>query len=260
MNDMVINISINHKNYSFYKIGNGKLNIILLHSLGVNKDNWLREVNKFRRLGVCYLIDLPGHNGLPMYDIFNIKQMSEYIQYFINYYNLDNVVLIGFSLGGIVAIELANLLNDSNSIKGIVIWSSPLLGISKGLSIKVRLLFNLLKLIPSYIYDLFKNPVILHLGSTILGIHLSLKEAQAFSKISKENIVNCFDMMDKWKFSMLNQCPKLFIFSPDDSIVKKNNYEFLSTPPLLIKGGGHFGSKTGWGQAIDQQLKFISEL
>lgn len=92
----------------FYrKFGEGKP-FIILHGLFGQSDNWNTLARQFGDEGFeVYSIDLRNHGQSPHSNDWNYKVMSDDVLELINDLNLRDIVLLGHSMGGKVAMEFA---------------------------------------------------------------------------------------------------------------------------------------------------------
>jgi pimeloyl-ACP methyl ester carboxylesterase len=90
--------------FSYIEEGEGQV-LLLLHGLMGGLSNWEEVIEEFRHK---YRVILPI---LPVYDLpvitTGVKTLSKYLHKFIKYKKLENVILLGNSLGGHVALIYA---------------------------------------------------------------------------------------------------------------------------------------------------------
>ncbi|MFD2873929.1 alpha/beta fold hydrolase [Mucilaginibacter ximonensis] len=90
--------------FSYIEEGEGQV-LLLLHGLMGGLSNWEEVIEEFRHK---YRVILPF---LPVYDLpvitTGVKTLSKYLHKFIKYKKLENVILLGNSLGGHVALIYA---------------------------------------------------------------------------------------------------------------------------------------------------------
>ncbi len=94
------------------------INLVFVHGTGCNK-KFLKSLALMFTECNCYLLDLPGHGGSDNtgYDFNNyVKVITNFVK------KLNNVVLIGHSLGGTLVLKTASL--KLKSIIGIVLLNS----------------------------------------------------------------------------------------------------------------------------------------
>lgn len=107
-------------NFKYYELGEGKA-IIILHGLMGGLSNFEGVFNFFPKKG--YRVIAPV---LPLYDLpllkTNVKEFATYLNDFILHLKLDQVILIGNSLGGHIGLLHTKLFPDK--ISGLIITGS----------------------------------------------------------------------------------------------------------------------------------------
>ncbi|MBJ7880770.1 alpha/beta fold hydrolase [Gelidibacter salicanalis] len=108
------------KNYSYIEVGEGKP-IIVLHGLLGGLSNFDAVLHHFGNKG--YKVIIPE---LPIYSMSllktNVRSFAKYLHEFITYKELDDVILLGNSLGGHIGLYHTKLYPDK--IKALVITGS----------------------------------------------------------------------------------------------------------------------------------------
>src|SRR6187401_1708349 len=89
------------KDFQFIDEGSGPV-LVLLHGLFGALSNWVDVVERFRK-NYRVVIPLMPIYTLPVLNT-NVKALSEFVNDFINYKNYNNIILVGNSLGGHVAL------------------------------------------------------------------------------------------------------------------------------------------------------------
>jgi pimeloyl-ACP methyl ester carboxylesterase len=83
--------------------------LLLLHAAGLDRGSWDAVVRRFPGFTHAIAIDLPGHGGTPglAYDLEVVPQLADYVAEKITALGLHRPHVVGHSLGGTVALELA---------------------------------------------------------------------------------------------------------------------------------------------------------
>lgn len=102
--------------YSFKKGTNGK-NVVFIHGTGCNKATFSAIVKLLPKHN-CYSIDLPGHGesddtGYTMENY--VQSVADFVK------DLENVILVGHSLGGTIALAVSA--KNIPSVKGALVLS-----------------------------------------------------------------------------------------------------------------------------------------
>ena len=82
--------------------------LIILHGLFGMSDNWNSIGKRISNYFEVHLVDLRNHGKSPHDSQFNYQVMTEDIKLYIQDYSLNNVIILGHSLGGKVAMSLAS--------------------------------------------------------------------------------------------------------------------------------------------------------
>lgn len=95
---------------AFFKIGSGHP-IIFIHGLGLRAECWFHQIEELKKNHTVYAIDMPGHGKS---DLLNDKKVSlksfvKALVEFIKIQKIDRPIIVGHSLGALIAIELAGL-------------------------------------------------------------------------------------------------------------------------------------------------------
>ena len=110
------------------EIGDGDP-IILLHGFGASSYSWRNASEPLSQKNRLFLIDLKGFglSDKPFDNKYSISGQAEIIISFIQKNNLQNLILIGHSTGGAVALQTAlqYIKMENNPIKSLVLVDSP---------------------------------------------------------------------------------------------------------------------------------------
>ncbi len=105
----------------FYSINGSGPVILFLHGFPFNKTIWypyMERINEFTTLA----IDLPGHGDSDLYSEPDIDKWSEKIYELLLFLSINNLTIIGHSMGGYVACSFAELY--PNMINGLGLFHS----------------------------------------------------------------------------------------------------------------------------------------
>jgi len=90
----------------FKELGKGKP-LVILHGLFGFSDNWLTHAKKFSEYFRVILVDLRNHGHSPWSENFSYSLMVEDLYELIRKLNLSEIILLGHSMGGKVAMHFA---------------------------------------------------------------------------------------------------------------------------------------------------------
>ncbi|MCS6880130.1 MAG: alpha/beta fold hydrolase [Oscillochloridaceae bacterium] len=80
--------------------------VVMLHGWGAFKELWWNTLRGLGRDYRCYALDLPGHGDSPLHRRDSIRELADAVGAFCDSLDLREIVLIGHSMGGAVAIAL----------------------------------------------------------------------------------------------------------------------------------------------------------
>jgi pimeloyl-ACP methyl ester carboxylesterase len=109
---------------SFYKAGKGEP-VILIHGIGLRLESWVDQIKLLKKNYTVFAIDLPGHGKskpLSKKKVYLKNYCNEIIK-FIKINKINKPILVGHSLGALIAIEIAGL---SPNILKCVVAVSPI--------------------------------------------------------------------------------------------------------------------------------------
>jgi len=143
-------ISKDGVNISFSKQGEGEPTIILVHGWSNNKSIWNEQVSYFSKKYETVAIDLAGfgESGNNRSD-WTIENFANDVVAVANKLDLKKIVLVGFSMGGPVVVETANMLTDR--VIGIVL-------VDNMQNVEMKVPEQMIGKIDSVMMDLVTNP------------------------------------------------------------------------------------------------------
>ena len=99
-------------------IGNGAP-LIILHGYFGNGDNWKTIANELAKTFEVHLVDQRNHGRSFHADVFDYEEMVKDLQHYITHYQLEQLILIGHSMGGKVAMLYAT--DYPESVRGLIV-------------------------------------------------------------------------------------------------------------------------------------------
>jgi pimeloyl-ACP methyl ester carboxylesterase len=98
----------------------GALPVVLLHGAGMDHTTWRYQTRRLAHAGYRPLaIDLPGHGGSDGDPLTTIEEMGAWVGRFLDAAEIDRTVLVGLSMGALIAIEAASV--DPARVAGIAL-------------------------------------------------------------------------------------------------------------------------------------------
>lgn len=98
--------------------------VVLLHGLGSDANDWMTTARELARDHRVLLVELPGHGVTPMASPFTLEQASLLLERAIASEAREPVVLVGHSVGGLVAASMA--MRAPQRVRGLVLVETAL--------------------------------------------------------------------------------------------------------------------------------------
>ncbi len=125
-------ISVDGLKLSYHKQGRSSNTVVLLHGNSACKEVFARQFEYFKDAPFSLLaFDLPGHgasgNALNPQTNYTIPGYAKIINSALNNLHVKDFILMGWSLGGNIALEMAgsDLARDNPKFKGMMIFGAP---------------------------------------------------------------------------------------------------------------------------------------
>lgn len=106
-----------------YAFGSGPT-VVLVHGLGSRSGHWMAVARRLARHHHVVLVDLPGHGDTDMPEPFSLEQAEFALDRAIAEASSGPVVLVGHSLGGVVA--AAEAMDHPGRVRSLVLVEAPL--------------------------------------------------------------------------------------------------------------------------------------
>lgn len=220
----------------------GDIVLFFIHGWGINHTYWDAQVNYFSKNYRVVTIDLPGFGKSGKNrETWTVNEYSQDIETVIEKLSLNNVILIGHSMSGSIAVETA------------IIYPSRIIGVigidnMKNIDFKVTpeiekewtsYYANMREHFKKFVADEGKS-----LFSTTTDSIIQKRVLKNISNSDPNIAVACLENLDKYPFAeklkLLNQ-PLYLInsdYQPTDTMAFKNNH--INLHLLSIKGTGHY--------------------
>lgn len=202
---------------AYKKIGHGKP-LIILHGLFGMSDNWLTIAKKIARRHTVYLLDQRNHGRSPHAEEFNYDVLSDDLECFIRDQGLDQVRLIGHSLGGKVAMCYA-LKHPDRVEKLVIVDIAPR-------SYDHPFFHNVLKFMIELDLKLFKT------RQEIDEEFKTIIPGKAVRQFILKNLDRADDQQFRWKINVQSLYQNLFHIFKEIS-----NGRQYDQPVLFVRGG-----------------------
>jgi pimeloyl-ACP methyl ester carboxylesterase len=104
--EKVEKISIASEEIAYVDKGSGVKTLLFIHGLSSNLEAWKKNIGQLQDKYRCIAVDLPGYGkssrNSPSY---SLSDYSQFIKDFIKKKELENVILVGHSMGGQIAVH-----------------------------------------------------------------------------------------------------------------------------------------------------------
>ena len=101
--------------------GTGETTLVFLHYFGGSAQSWQWVVDKLKHQYRCIAINLPGFGGSPMLEQPSIDGFAAYVQEQLSNLGVDKYILVGHSMGGKIALQVAFNEGDSDRIQQLIL-------------------------------------------------------------------------------------------------------------------------------------------
>lgn len=224
------NIIIDNLIVSYYSLGKGKITLLYLHGWKSHKELFLDVAKLLENKYQIVLLDLPGFGVSQIPGVaWDLQDYANFVNKFIEKLNLNNVVVIGHSMGG----RIFPLLNFNKNVIGFVGTGPAGLPQKKNLKMKTAAVINNthLKIIKSLIPEFFKDTI-------------RSKDYKESSGFHKETIKKLLSKDMTQDIKQINK-PTLLIWGEDDDQspiwMAYKWKEYVKNSQLeIIKNCGHF--------------------
>ena len=98
---------------SYQVYGQGELTLVFVHGWSCDSHYWQQQIDRFSQDFKVVTVDLAGHgNSVSNRDDYTIDSFALDVAAVVNNENLQQVILVGHSMGATVTVEAAHLLGD----------------------------------------------------------------------------------------------------------------------------------------------------
>jgi len=252
-------IEIKGHKYIYYDTLVGEKTIIFIHGLASNKDPMTKFFSEYLDKFRCIFIDLPSHNQIPSYNFNKLEDFSYYIIDLLNYLDIKGYTLIGFSFGGLVAINTSKILLGQGVKVKTVAWASPLE--KSFLTFKSKQFLKLFDTIQNKYYKKLPKSKWFKLLTAIFGIKVKDREIESFTNFDNSRFDLFHKMMPDKQMDTSN-IDILYIFGTKDPLINSKAFEKTiikssTQKKFLIKKGGHYLDSKGRAESLKLINEFI---
>ncbi|MCW7493310.1 alpha/beta fold hydrolase [Leptospira sp. 2 VSF19] len=261
-------MKLNYKLYPFQNPNRKSLgDIIILHGLFGSSKNWVTVARFLSNFGSVYAVDQRNHGDSPHTNEHSIQLMSEDLEEFIFDHQIKNPILLGHSMGGLVAMYFD--LTHPGIIQKLIIqdiaprsypfaYDKEILSMSfplEGFTSRTEVDSEMAKYVPDTFIRQF------------LQMSLDRKEDGKYRwKLNVEGLNHARRVFDDvFTFDKTSQTQTLFLLGGDSPYIRDSDLEvmdrfFKNNQKIKIEGGGHyihFTHQAKYLDILDQELSLI---
>lgn len=239
--------SINNGNITWLDEGQGAT-VVLIHGFAENSGLWNIQTTQLKTQYRVIIPDLPGTAVSPLSTPLTIESMAEYIYAILLAENISDAVMIGHSMGGYIALALAE--KYPSVLKGLGLFHSTAKADSEEKKEGRR---KSIKLMEQYGADIFLRQTLPNMFSPATRSSLPA-EVEAYVKMGVEcqlpALVAYYEAMaarpDRTGILKALRVPVLFMIGKDDNAVPLDNVLPQITLPRIssihiFENVGHMG-------------------
>lgn len=99
-------IKIEGEEIAYVEAGSGEKTLLFIHGLSSNLQAWNKNISALKENFKCIALDLPGYGkSTKNHPAYSLTDYADFLHKFIDQKDLQNVVIIGHSMGGQIAIH-----------------------------------------------------------------------------------------------------------------------------------------------------------
>lgn len=249
--------SINNGNITWQDEGQGAT-IVLIHGFAENSGIWEQQTTQLKKRYRVIIPDLPGTAVAPLSTPLTIESMAEYVYAILLAENISHAVIIGHSMGGYIALALAE--KYPSLLKGLGLFHSTAKADSEEKKEGRR---KSIKLMEQYGAETFLRQTLPNMFSPATKNKLP-EAVNAYVKMGMEcelpALVAYYEAMavrpDRTDVLKGLRVPVLFMIGKDDNAVPLDNVlPQITLPPVssihIFENVGHMGM---WEVATESNL------
>ncbi|CAD8187057.1 unnamed protein product [Paramecium octaurelia] len=244
----------------------GKINLVVLHGLMGSKTNFKNLVNSTqisKHLKSAYLLDARNHGDSPQTQTMSYEEMACDLRHFIANHHLDNVVLLGHSMGGRIIFSYLESFPNDRPLGNVIVDVGPGEGEGKNYVKKLQeidLKNKSLKDIQDNILEVLRNKEMTQLIMT--NLVATNKEATNVNYVWRLNIesISEFQRQGHKEFRSTYDGPVCVICGERSDYVNQNDRaSFLQVfPKIDINKDIHFIAGAGHWVQVEKPREFIN--
>ncbi len=261
MKEHVLNIK--GERYQFFRMGNGKKRLVLLHGLAADKGVMAELCKPLTKRYTCLILDLPGHNGIEMDGIVNLDSYAKYVKSLVDRIGWKRFGIVGFSFGGVVGLRLSRLYYMQKRTVPLVMWATPLQSEISKVTWPIRILIVLTGMLPCGVFRWVSFRKWVSDMGNLEGIKLPRTALRSITRFDNKSMkIVSRIMKDEAKLDEGN-VKKLLVYGTRDKLVDLDfnfiigDHNIKNASFRIVENGGHFGTREGQKEAMRQIIEFF---
>lgn len=255
-------IKINSEEIAYVEQGAGEHTLLFIHGLSSNLEAWRKNITSLGRNYKCVAIDLPGYGkSSKNRNNYSLNEYAAFLRDFIRQKQLENVVPVGHSMGGQIALHLV-LDNPEDFEKLVLIAPAGIETFSQQEAMMMKSSYTA-AMVENSSPEQIENNYKLNFYSFpsdanfMVEDRIAMKESEDFSTYAQVVVNNISAMLDEPVINDLSRIsiPVLMVFGkndllipnkyfhPDESVetlVERAKEEISNLQVELIDEAGHF--------------------
>ena len=240
--EKVEKISIASEEVAFVDGGSGEKTLIFIHGLSSNLEAWKKNISALKENYRCIAVDLPGY-GTSSRNLssYSLSDYADFLTCFIEKKHLDNVVLVGHSMGGQIAVH-AVLSSPELFKKLILIAPAGIETFSLQEEAVLKSSYTPAMVINSTPEQILTNYKLnFHSFPKDAGFmvedRINMKEAEDFPNYAEVVVNNVHAMLDEPVFDRLEELsiPVLIVYGKNDLLIPNRFFHPNQTIETLVQ-------------------------
>lgn len=234
--------------------------ILILHGWGGSQEKWRPVVERLKRAGEdVHIFDLPGFGGTPLATPWNLDDYCQYVKTYIESHHLRDLILIGHSFGGRIAIKL--VVQSGSLVRRLILIDAAGIKETGGYAQIRKALFLLLAKIGKRLISLVPSEQFHHVSKKILYRLAGVSDYQNANPVMKETMKHVLEE-DLEPLLPQIQLPTKIIWGENDRMTPlkdgKCMHELIKASQFVVlKGVGHSPHLQAPEQLVLEILKFM---
>ncbi len=255
-------LTVNNQEIAYQEVGKGTTTLLFVHGLSSTMESWKNNLEGLKDEFHCIAIDLPGYGkSSKLRTDYSLRDYAEIINSFVQKKELRNVILVGHSMGGQIAMH--TVLENPDTFKKLILIAPA--GIETFTSQEATLMKTSYtpqvvintsdeQVVANYKLNFYEFP---ESANAMVEQRIAMKEAEDFPMYAELIVNNIHAMLDEPVLSKVSEIsvPVLMIYGQNDmlipnryfhptesieSLVNTSKEKFKDIHVEVIEEAGHF--------------------